>query len=144
MGRMEGRAESAEAMETLGREAAGQAPPGSVIALVGGLGAGKTHWTKGFVAGIGSAAEVTSPTFGLIHEYSGGRLPVFHLDFYRLDSAAELVALGWDELLEEDGVVIAEWADKFPELLPPDTLWLQFTVEPDGSRTLRKAGLEGS
>lgn len=141
---MEGRAESVAAMEALGREAATQARPGSVIALVGGLGAGKTHWTKGFAAGIGSAADVTSPTFGLIHEYSGGRLPVFHLDFYRLDSAAELVALGWDELLEEDGVVIAEWADKFPELLPPDTLWLQFTVEPDGSRTLRKAGLERS
>ena len=144
MARMDGRAESVEAMEALGREAATQVRPGTVIALVGGLGAGKTHWTKGFVAGIGSAADVTSPTFGLIHEYSGGRLPVFHLDFYRLDSAAELVALGWDELLEEDGVVIAEWADKFPELLPPDTLWLQFTVEPDGSRTLQKAELERS
>ncbi len=144
MARMEGRAESVEAMEALGREAASQVRAGSVIALVGGLGAGKTHWTKGFVAGLGSAADVTSPTFGLIHEYSGGRLPVFHLDFYRLDSAAELVALGWDELLEENGVVIAEWADKFPELLPPDTCWLKFTVEPDGIRTLRKAGLERS
>lgn len=141
---MEGRAESPEAMESLGRDAAKLAGSGSVIALVGGLGAGKTHWTKGFVAGIGSPADVTSPTFGLIHEYSGGRLPVFHLDFYRLDSAAELVALGWDELLDEDGVVIAEWADKFPELLPPDTLWLHFTVEPDGSRSLRKAASEGT
>ncbi len=144
MGRMEGRAESPEAMEALGREAAKLAGPGSVIGLVGGLGAGKTHWTKGFVAGIGSAAEVTSPTFGLIHEYSGGRRPVFHLDFYRLDSARELVALGWDELLEEGGVIVAEWADKFPELLPPDTVWRHFTVEPDGSRTVRKAGLEGT
>lgn len=144
MGRMEGRAESPEAMETLGREAAKLAGPGAVIALVGGLGAGKTHWTKGFVAGIGSTAEVTSPTFGLIHEYSGGRLPVFHLDFYRLDSAAELVALGWDELLDEGGVIVAEWADKFPELLPPDTRWLHFTVEPDGSRTLRIVGSKGS
>lgn len=144
MGRMEGRAESPEAMEALGREAAKLAGPGSVIALVGGLGAGKTHWTRGFVAGIGSTAEVTSPTFGLIHEYSGGRLPVFHLDFYRLDSAAELVALGWDELLEEGGVIVAEWADKFPELLPPDTHWLQFSLEPDGSRTLRTGESKGS
>lgn len=144
MGRMEGRAESPEAMEILGREAARQAGPGSVIALVGGLGAGKTHWTKGFVAGIGSTDGVTSPTFGLIHEYCGGGLPVFHLDFYRLDSAAELLALGWDELLDEGGVIIAEWADKFPELLPPETVWLHFTVEPDGSRTLRKAGSEGT
>lgn len=127
-------------MENLGRLAAGLTGPGSVIALVGGLGAGKTHWTKGFVAGTGSMAEVTSPTFGLVHEYPGGRLPVFHLDFYRLDSAAELIALGWDELLEQDGAIIAEWGDKFPEVMPPETIWLHFTVEPDGSRTVRRCG----
>ena len=135
---MQGHAESAEAMENLGREASALVKAGSVIALVGGLGAGKTHWTKGFVAGVGSTAEVTSPTFGLVHEYSGGRLPVFHLDFYRLESAAELIALGWDEYLEQDGVVVAEWGDKFPELLPLDTIWLHFTTEPDGSRIIRR------
>lgn len=135
---MQGHAESPEAMENLGRVAAGMVGAGSVIALVGGLGAGKTHWTKGFVAGIGSMAEVTSPTFGLVHEYPGGRLPVFHLDFYRLDSAEELIALGWDELLEQDGAIIAEWGDKFPEVMPPETIWLHFTVEPDGSRTVRQ------
>jgi tRNA threonylcarbamoyladenosine biosynthesis protein TsaE len=136
----QGHAESPEAMENLGRLAAGLAGPGSVIALVGGLGAGKTHWTKGFVAGTGSTAEVTSPTFGLVHEYPGGRLPVFHLDFYRLDSAEELIALGWDELLEQDGAIIAEWGDKFPEVMPPETIWLHFTVEPDSSRTVRLGG----
>ncbi len=135
---MQGHAESAEAMENLGREASALVKPGSVIALVGGLGAGKTHWTKGFVAGVGSTAEVTSPTFGLVHEYSGGRLPVFHLDFYRLESAAELIALGWDEYLEQDGVVVAEWGDKFPELFPPETIWLSFVVESDGSRIIRR------
>ena len=127
-------------MENLGKAAAVTAVPGMVIALVGGLGAGKTHWAKGFVAGIGSAAEVTSPTFGLIHEYPGGRLPVFHLDFYRLESAAELVALGWDELVDQNALILAEWGDKFPELMPTDTRWLQFTVEPDGSRTVREIG----
>lgn len=126
-------------MEALGRAAGAVTPSGTVIALIGGLGAGKTHWTKGFVAGCGSASEVTSPTFGLVHEYPGGRYPVFHLDFYRLESAAELIALGWDELLEEDGVVIAEWADKFPDLLPANTLRLHFTVEADGSRSVRLA-----
>ena len=126
-------------MENLGRAAAGAAVAGGVIALVGGLGAGKTHWTKGFVAQIGSLAEVTSPTFGLVHEYPGGRLPVFHFDFYRLGSAAELLAIGWDEYLDQAGVVIAEWGDKFPELLPPGTTWLHFTIEPDGSRSVRKA-----
>ncbi len=127
-------------MENLGKAAAVMAVPGLVIALVGGLGAGKTHWAKGFVAGIGSAAEVTSPTFGLIHEYPGGRLPVFHLDFYRLESAAELVALGWDELVDQNALILAEWGDKFPELMPTDTRWLQFTVEPDGSRTVCEIG----
>jgi tRNA threonylcarbamoyladenosine biosynthesis protein TsaE len=134
---MQGHVESPEAMEALGRAAAAEARVGTVIALVGGLGAGKTHWTKGFVAGIGSTASVTSPTFGLVHEYSDGRLPVFHLDFYRLESATELLALGWDEYLDQGGVVIAEWGDKFPELLPTDTLWLEFTVENDGSRSVR-------
>jgi tRNA threonylcarbamoyladenosine biosynthesis protein TsaE len=137
---MQGHATSPDAMETLGKMAAAMAQAGTVIALVGGLGAGKTHWTKGFVAGIGSTAEVTSPTFGLIHEYLDGRLPVFHLDFYRLDSAAELIALGWDELMDQEGVIIAEWGGKFPELLPADAIWLHFTVEDDGSRSVRKAG----
>ena len=125
-------------MENLGREASAMVKPGSVIALVGGLGAGKTHWTKGFAAGVGSTADVTSPTFGLVHEYLGGRLPVFHFDFYRLASAAELIALGWDEYLDQGGVIIAEWGDKFPELQPSNTIWLHFSTEPDGSRTIRQ------
>lgn len=130
------RVASVEEMVAMGRQAAAGVEPGTVIALIGGLGAGKTHWTKGFVAAMGAPAEVTSPTFSLVHEYRGGTLPVFHFDFYRLESAAELVALGWDEYLDEGGVVIAEWADKFPELLPPDTLRLEFTVAADGSRTV--------
>lgn len=137
---MQGRAEAVEMMEALGRAAGLVAMPGTVIALVGGLGAGKTHWTKGFVAGTGSENEVTSPTFGVMHEYAGGRFPVFHLDFYRLESAEELIALGWDELLEQNGAIIAEWGDKFPEILPLDTIWLHFTVEPDGSRSVRRSG----
>jgi tRNA threonylcarbamoyladenosine biosynthesis protein TsaE len=135
---MQGHAESPEAMEQLGQSAASMTGPGCVIALVGGLGAGKTHWTKGFVAGAGSDAEVTSPTFGLVHEYPGGRFPIFHLDFYRLKSDAELLALGWDELLDQDAVVIAEWGDKFPDLLPPETVWLHFSVEADGRRLVRQ------
>ena len=135
---MQGHAESAEAMENLGRAASAMAVPGSVIALVGGLGAGKTHWTKGFVAGMGSTADVTSPTFGLVHEYAGGRLPLFHFDFYRLESAAELIALGWDEYVEQGGIIIAEWGDKFPELLPAESIWLYFTTEADDSRVVRQ------
>ncbi len=133
---MQYRAESPDAMEHLGHQAARQVRSGSVIALVGGLGAGKTHWTKGLVAGRGSGAAVTSPTVGLVDEYPGGRLPVFHLDFYRLESADELTGIGWDEYLEAEGVVVAEWADKFPDLLPAGTVWLTFQIESDGSRTI--------
>jgi tRNA threonylcarbamoyladenosine biosynthesis protein TsaE len=135
-GTMNGRAETPEEMEEMGRAAAAEVKPGCVIALIGGLGAGKTHWTKGFVAGLGSPCEVTSPTFGLVHEYPGGRMPVFHWDFYRIESAEELISLGWDEYLEAGGLMIAEWGDKFPELLPRGTVRLGFRIEADGSRTV--------
>ena len=121
-------------MEALGREIADGLGGGEVLALVGGLGAGKTRFTKGLVAGLGHPDEVTSPTFALAHEYRGGRLTVFHLDFYRLRSADELVGLGWDEMLDEGGVVVAEWADRFPELLPPDARVLEFEVLGNGRR----------
>jgi tRNA threonylcarbamoyladenosine biosynthesis protein TsaE len=135
---MQGRAETPEAMEQLGRDAAAKVLPGTVIALVGGLGAGKTRWTQGFAAGLGSTAVVTSPTFGLVHEYPGARMPVFHMDFYRLESPEELISLGWDEYLETPGVIIAEWGDKFPELLPAGTIWLFFTIGEDGCRIVGK------
>jgi tRNA threonylcarbamoyladenosine biosynthesis protein TsaE len=135
---MHDRAETPEAMENLGRATAAGIGPGAVIALVGGLGAGKTHWTKGLVAALGSSAEVTSPTFGLVHEYPGGILPIFHFDFYRIESPEELIDLGWDEYLEAGGVIVAEWADKFPELLPADTQWRVFSIEENGSRTIRR------
>lgn len=135
---MHGSAKTPDEMEALGRKASHEARPGTVIGLVGGLGAGKTHWTKGFVAGLGSPAVVTSPTFGLVHEYVGGRLPVFHLDFYRLNDGDELVALGWDEYLESGGVIVAEWADKFPGLMPENTRWLVFSIGENSTRTVRE------
>ena len=107
---------------------------GEVIGLDGDLGAGKTHFCKGLVAGLGSDDAVTSPTFALVQEYRGGRLPVFHFDWYRLDSAAELDRIGWDEYLDEGGIVVVEWAGKFPDLLPPTAIRLRFSIEPDSSR----------
>jgi tRNA threonylcarbamoyladenosine biosynthesis protein TsaE len=109
---------------------------GEVIALVGNLGAGKTHATKGIVAGLGSPADVSSPTFTLVHEYLGGRLPAFHFDFYRLDSATELPGIGWEDYLDANGVVIIEWADKFPEAVPANARWFRFDIAPDGARTV--------
>ncbi len=137
---MDGRATSPGEMLALGEAAAERVSPGDVFALTGGLGAGKTHWTKGFVRALGSEAEVTSPTFSLVHEYPAPELPVFHFDLYRLDSADELVGLGWDEYLESGGVLVVEWADKFPELIPPSAIWLEFGVEPDGSRSVTLLG----
>lgn len=125
------------AMIALGAETAAALGPGSVLALAGPLGAGKTHFCKGVVAGLGGdPAQVTSPTFTLVHEYAGGcRLPVFHFDFYRLDSPAELLAIGWDDYLDESaGVILVEWADKFPDLLPPGARWWTFTIDPRSGR----------
>ncbi len=114
---------------------------GDVIALCGNLGAGKTQITRGIVVGMGSKAAVTSPTFTLVHEYLDGRLPVFHFDFYRMESAAEVIGIGWDEFLTEPGVIIVEWADIFPDLMPPNTRWLHIEALPDGSRRVTEGPL---
>ncbi|MFT4547569.1 MAG: tRNA threonylcarbamoyladenosine biosynthesis protein TsaE [Pseudoalteromonas tetraodonis] len=119
-----------------GREIASGLQAGDTLALVGDLGAGKTHFTKGIVAGIGSDRPVTSPTFTLVHEYQGGRLPVFHFDFYRLESAEELLNIGWDDYLDANGIAIVEWADKFPELLPDNTQWYRFSIDESGTRKI--------
>jgi len=111
---------------------------GDVVALVGDLGAGKTHFSKGVVSGLSAKGEVTSPTFSLVHEYPGGRLPVFHFDFYRIDSPDELIRIGWDEYLDEDGIILVEWADKFPELLPEGMIPLHFSIEADGTHTVTR------
>lgn len=131
-------------MEELGEAAGAAAAAGTVIALVGGLGAGKTRWVKGLVRGLGHPGEVTSPTFSLVHEYRGGRLPVFHLDLYRLKSPEELLAIGWDEFFDEPGVVVVEWADLFPGLLPAGTRWLYFEAPAAGGRTIRSGSADGA
>lgn len=123
---------SEEEMLSAGEIFARDLNPGAVVALCGQLGAGKTHFSKGVVSGLGAEESVTSPTFSLVNEYRTGRLPVFHFDFYRLEEASELVAIGWDDYLEEDGVVIVEWADKFPELLPEETIWLDLSIRENG------------
>ena len=116
-----------------GRALAADARPGEVWALVGDLGAGKTHFVQGIVEGVGAPTPATSPTFALVHEYTGGRLPVFHFDFYRLETSGEALALGLEEYLDGDGLTVIEWADKFPALLPPGTRWFRFEIL-DGDR----------
>ena len=120
-----------------GESLAADLKAGDVLALTGGLGAGKTHLTKGIVRGLGSDEEVTSPTFTLVHEYQGGRLPVFHFDFYRIDKESEVTALGWDEYLDAGGVCVVEWADRFPALLPAAAQWWALEAEGSGRRLRR-------
>lgn len=128
-------ATEAEMIEA-GRRFADTLRSGDVVALNGDLGAGKTHFCKGLVAGFGSEDEVTSPTFALVQEYRSGRLPIYHFDWYRLENPIELYGLGWDDYLDEDGIVVVEWAEKFPGMLPPATIHLHFTIAPDGRRTI--------
>lgn len=132
--------DSPEGTTAAGAACARGSNKGDVIALTGDLGAGKTQFVKGFVAELRSNDQVTSPTFTLIHEYSGGRLPVYHFDFYRLESADEVARLGFDEYLFGDGVCIIEWADRFPELLPVGTRWISVEVQSESARAIR--GLE--
>jgi tRNA threonylcarbamoyladenosine biosynthesis protein TsaE len=110
---------------------------GDVIALSGGLGAGKTHFTMGLVRGLGSEDDVTSPTFTLVHEYRSGCLPVFHFDFYRMETENEVTGIGWDEYLDAGGVCVVEWADRFPALLPSGTEWWSLQVEGTGRKLKR-------
>ena len=94
-----------------------QAPPGWIIGLVGDLGAGKTHLVKGLAKGLGVTSRVQSPTFTLVHEYTGGRCPLFHLDLYRLENDAAIRGAGLDQYLyQQAGVTVIEWADRWPEL----------------------------
>lgn len=106
------------------RQWAGALQPNDVVALCGDLGAGKTQFVKGLVAGCGSEEAVTSPTFTLLHEYRGGRLPVFHFDFYRVELRAEIEQIGFEDCLHEEGVAVIEWANRFPDLLPPRARWI--------------------
>jgi len=118
--------------EALGEAWGRAAAPGWVIALTGDLGAGKTQLVKGLARGLGSAARVHSPTFTLVNAYLGGRLPLYHLDLYRLQTPAEIVAAGLPEFLRPDGVAVIEWAEKMPEL----------ETQPSEGGGLRRVGIE--
>ncbi len=114
---------------------------GDVVGLEGGLGSGKTTFTRGAVHGLGVPEEtaVTSPTFALLHQYEG-RLPVGHTDLYRLADPVELEELGLDELLEEGAVLFVEWGRKFPEMADRTVLWVELEILGDEARRARLRG----
>jgi tRNA threonylcarbamoyladenosine biosynthesis protein TsaE len=110
-----------------GAKLAPQLRRGDVLALVGDLGSGKTEFVKGVARGLGAPGPVTSSTFTLVHEYAGGRLPLYHFDFYRVESVEALRALDFDEYFSGSGVSVIEWADKFPDAIPQNARWIKLT-----------------
>ena len=118
----------------LGRQLARELPQKAVVLLIGNLGAGKTTLAKGIVQGLGAAApeEVSSPTFTLIHEFADR---VYHVDLYRLDTAAEVSTLGLDEIFDRDAIVLVEWGERFPELMPQPRI--EIRIETSGDETRR-------
>jgi tRNA threonylcarbamoyladenosine biosynthesis protein TsaE len=101
--------------ESLGEKFGRMAERGFVFALSGDLGAGKTQLVKGIARGLGIAGRVHSPTFTLVNEYGGGRLRLFHLDLYRLETQAQILSAGIEEFLEPDGVAVIEWAERLED-----------------------------
>ena len=105
--------------------------PGSVVAYQGGLGMGKTAFTRGLASGLGYPGRVTSPTFTIVNEYEGGRLPLFHFDMYRLADSEALFDIGWEDYLERGGVCAVEWSELVADALPSDTVYVTITRCPD-------------
>ncbi len=124
-------------MLALGERLASGLEAGDVVGLVGDLGAGKTHLIVGILRGLGETEAVTSPTFALVHEHAGGRLPVAHFDLYRMKDEQEAIGIGWDEYLQSGSVLLVEWADRFDgALMPADTLWLVLRHRSDTERSV--------
>lgn len=111
--RTAGERETEELGERLGRRLS----PGAVVAFTGDLGAGKTAFTRGLARGLGIPGRVTSPTFTIVNEYEGGRLPLFHFDLYRLGGSDELFDIGWEDYLRRGGVCAVEWSEKVSDAL---------------------------
>lgn len=103
--------------ERIGETLARDLKPGTVIAFTGDLGAGKTAFIRGLARGLGISDRVTSPTFTIVNEYVGGRMPLFHFDMYRLGSSDELFDIGWEDYLRRGGVCAVEWSEKVADAL---------------------------
>ena len=133
---------SPEETEALGARLARALEPGAVVAFTGDLGAGKTAFVRGLARGLGVQDRVTSPTFTIVNEYEGGRLPLFHFDLYRLGSADELFDIGWEDYLARGGVCAVEWSERMEELLEPGTIRVDLRRgEDEGRRVITVEGV---
>ena len=135
---------SAQETEALGERLAARLRPGDVIAYTGDLGAGKTAFVRGMAQGLGVAGRVTSPTFTIVNEYEGGRLPLFHFDLYRLASSDELFESGWEDYLRRGGVCAVEWSENAAGALERDTVRVDLRRgAEDGQRVITIQGVDG-
>ena len=132
--------DSPEETEELGARLAKKLSGGEVVAFKGGLGMGKTCFTRGLAKGLGFNGAVTSPTFALINEYIGGRLPLYHFDMYRISGWDDLYSTGFFEYLEEGGVIAAEWSENIENALPDKTVTVSFKRIDDNTREILISG----
>ena len=128
---MEYLSHSPEETEHIGEMLGRRLRPGTVVAYRGGLGMGKTAFTRGLARGLGCAGRVTSPTFTIVNEYDGAT-PLFHFDMYRLGSD-ELFDIGWEDYLTRGGVCAVEWSERVDDAMPADTLWVDIARGTDES-----------
>ncbi|NPV53504.1 MAG: tRNA (adenosine(37)-N6)-threonylcarbamoyltransferase complex ATPase subunit type 1 TsaE [Firmicutes bacterium] len=110
---------------------------GDVVCLIGGLGSGKTCFAQGVGRALGVREPVTSPTFTIVHEYQGTRMPFYHIDVYKVDSSEEMGCIGYEDYIYGEGATVIEWADKIREILPGDRLDIFLDVVEDGVRRIR-------
>ncbi len=129
---------SVEGAQAFGENLAADLVGGEIFALHGVLGAGKTQLAKGIARGLGFHGDVTSPTFTIVHEYRGGRLPMYHIDLYRIQSEKEAIDIGLEEYLPGDGVTVIEWPERIASILPPDTRHWELEVVSLTERVIRQ------
>ena len=127
---------SAAETRALGEELSASLKPGDVVVLRGELGAGKSELTRGIAKGLGVTENVTSPSFTILNVYESGRCPLYHFDWYRLESEDELYELGMDEYLGGDGIAVVEWAERCPDAVPDGATEIRIEVEGDEKRAI--------
>ena len=127
---------SAAETKALGEKLASRLKAGDVVVLEGELGAGKSELARGIARGLGVTETVTSPSFTILNVYESGRCPLYHFDWYRLESDEELYELGMDEYLGGDGIAVIEWAERCPEAVPENVLRIRLEVTGGESRRI--------
>ena len=133
---------SREETRELGRRLGEQAAAGSVYCLIGDLGTGKTVFTQGFAAGLGVAGPVNSPTFTIVQEYMGSRMPFYHFDVYRLEGPEEIEEIGYEEYVFGEGVCLIEWADRILEILPERRVEIRIEKDPGKGFDYRRIDID--